>query len=108
MDAKRPPLPLILTGNDLLEGHSIYYAAGGWTTEIADALVGSDEATALRLDAEGRSSTHDGKVVDPYLTTVAIDANGRATPVHYRERIRVSGPTVAYGPPAQEPIHVPV
>lgn len=107
MDAKRPPLPIVLTGNDLLEGHSVYYTEAGWTTDIAAALVGADEAGADALDAAGRTAIAGAQVADPYLTTVALDAAGRAVPVHYRERIRVSGPTVAYGrAAAREADHV--
>ena len=107
MDAKRPPLPLVLTGNDLLEGHSVYYAESGWATDIAAAFVATDEESATFLDTVGRASILQATVVDPYLTTVALDPAGRAVPVHYRERIRVSGPTVTYGRvAAQEADHV--
>lgn len=100
MDAKRPPLPLVLTANDLLSGHSVFHDGGAWVSRLDGALVATDAGVADRLTAVGLASIASAEVVDPYLTTVAIDADGRPVPKHYRERIRVSGPTIAFaGPP---------
>lgn len=100
MDAKRPPLPLVLTGNDLLSGHSVFHDGEAWAPRIDLALVATDAEAADRLTALGLASIASAEVVDPYLTTVLLDDAGRPTPKHYRERIRVSGPTVAFaGPP---------
>lgn len=88
---KRPPLPLVLTANDLLEGGVVYYDGAGWTRGIDDALVAHDEAGALVLDAALAAS--EPRVVEPFLAPVAADAEGRVSPVHYREQIRISGPT---------------
>ncbi len=108
MDAKRPPLPIVLTANDLLGGHSVYYAADGWTADPTLALIGSDEAVAKQLENTGYASIVSADVVDPYLITVGPDGTGRIMPVHYRERIRVTGPTVTFGADSQEFVHVPV
>lgn len=110
MDAKRPPLPIVLTANHLLGGQSIYRTVDGWSDSLSDAVVGAEEVEAARLESAGYDSITSGKVVDPYLITVALDADGRAMPVHYRERIRVTGPTIAFGAEAErahgEPHHV--
>jgi len=103
MDAKRPPLPLILTANDLLSGYSVFHDGERWASRIADALVALDADVADRLTAIGLASIVSAEVVDPYLTTVTLDADGRATPKHYRERIRTSGPTIAFAGPAFVP-----
>ncbi len=108
MDAKRPPLPIVLTANDLLGGHSVYYAADGWTADPSVALIGGDDSVARQLETVGHASIVSADVVDPYLITVAPDGTGNMMPVHYRERIRVTGPTVAYGADARESVHVPV
>lgn len=101
MDAKRPPLPLVLTANHLLGGQSIYRTVDGWSDNLSDAVIGADDAEAARLEAAGYDSITSAEVVDPYLITVARDADGRAMPVHYRERIRVTGPTIAFGVDAE-------
>jgi hypothetical protein len=85
--AKRPPLPLILTGNDLIEGDVVYYAGAGWSRDRAKASVAGDEAAAEALEAALAAAG--GIVVEPYL----IEA-GQA---HVRERIRLFGPTISYG-----------
>lgn len=108
MDAKRPPLPVVLTANDLLGGHSVYYAAEGWTADPSLALIGDDDSVARQLETIGHASIVSAGVVDPYLITVASDGSGKFMPVHYRERIRVTGPTVAFGADAQESVHVPL
>ena len=95
MAEKRPPLPLILTANDLFGGDVVYFSKAGWTADRAAALVASDEAGAEALEAALEEAAAAGSVVDPYL----IDA-GQG---HYRERIRLSGPTVPYG---EEALHV--
>jgi uncharacterized protein DUF2849 len=95
MAAKRPPLPLVLTANDLLGGDVVYFTQAGWSPDRAEALVATDEAGAEALEASLEEALASGSVVDPYL----IDA-GQA---HYREQIRLRGPTVAYG---EEALHV--
>lgn len=103
MDGKRPPLPLVLTANDLISGHSVFHDGDRWVRRLYDALVASDAAIADALQATGLASLLRGDVVDPYLVTVALDADGRPLPRHYRERIRVSGPTIAFAGPAFDP-----
>lgn len=98
MEGKRPPLPIVLTANALLDGNAVYYDGTGWSDALASALVASDEAGAVALEARGFASLAQGDVVEPYLVTVALDAQGRAAPAHYREQIRVSGPTIEFGP----------
>ena len=97
MAGKRPPLPLILTANALFDGDVVYFTRNGWLPDRADAFVAVDEPGAEALEAALEDAVASGIVVDPYL----IDA-GQA---HYRERIRLRGPTVAYG---EEARHVPL
>ena len=95
MAGKRPPLPLILTANALFGGDVVYFTGGHWSADRAAALVATDEAGAEALEASLEAALVAGEVVDPYL----IDA-GQA---HYREQIRLGGPTIAYG---EEALHV--
>jgi hypothetical protein len=93
MAGKRPPLPLILTASDLLGGDVVYFSRAGWAPERDRAFVAIDEAGAEALEAALEEAIADGTVIDPYL----IDAGQ----THYRERIRLGGPTVAYGEEAR-------
>lgn len=95
MAGKRPPLPLILTANELFGGDVVYFTRNGWSPDRAQAFVATDEAGAEALEASLEEAVAGGAVIDPYL----IDA-GQG---HYRERIRLSGPTIAYG---EEALHV--
>ena len=93
MAGKRPPLPLILTANELFDGDVVYFTGAGWSPDRRLALAASDEAGAETLEAALEAAVAQGSVIDPYL----IDA----PQAHYRERIRLSGPTVAYGEEAR-------
>ena len=91
---KRPPLPLILSANTLLDGDVIYRARDSWTPHLADALVAEDAAAADALTAIKEDVERSGEVVAAELVPVARDGAGRIVPSHYRERIRALGPTV--------------
>ncbi|MDQ8757203.1 DUF2849 domain-containing protein [Sphingosinicella sp. LHD-64] len=91
--SKRPALPLVLTGNDLLSGAVVWFDGDGWTADPRGAEVAVDDGGAARLDAVLAVSQQD--IVEPYLITVALDAAGAPVPSHYREKIRVIGPTFA-------------
>ena len=95
MAGKRPSLPLILTANELFGGDIVYFTGTGWSSDRGQALVATDEPGAAALETALEEALAAGIVVDPYL----IDA-GQA---HFRERIRLSGPTIAYG---EEALHV--
>jgi hypothetical protein len=93
MAGKRPPLPLILTANELFGGDVVYFTRNGWSAQRAEAFVATDEAGAEALEAALDEAIAQGAVIDAYL----IDA-GQA---HYRERIRRNGPTIAFGEEAR-------
>lgn len=90
--AKRPPLPLVLTGNEVVIGDIVFYDGKDWTRDPKAALVATDEAGAAELE---RVLQERGiELVEPFLTTIGLDDQGRAEPVHYRDQIRATGPTV--------------
>lgn len=91
MAGKRPPLPLVLTANDLLEGAVVYFDGAGWSRRLGDARVARDEAGAA--DLESALAASEPRVAEPFLATVLEQREGRLAPTHYRERIRLTGPT---------------
>jgi hypothetical protein len=75
----------IVTGNDLREGHVVYYTNPGWSPKISDAHVFSG---AIDLPNEE-------EVVGIYV----IEITGRNQPIGAREKMRAKGgPSVLYGP----------
>lgn len=83
--------PKIVSANALLGGEAVYFAApGDWRDEAAEARVAETPEAAEALLAE--AAAEPGRVVGPYLTAVSLE-EGAPAPIHYRERIRVSGPT---------------
>jgi len=103
MDAKRPPLPFVLTANDLLSGYSVYHDGTGWVAKLQDALVASDPENAERLNSIGLAELDRGAIVDPYLAGVTVAEDGTIEPRHFRDRYRVSGPTIVFAGPAFVP-----
>ena len=82
----------IVTANDLLEGDVVFLTPdGAWRRAPEAAAIAETPEGAARLLAI--ATGHEGKVVGPYLAEVTLDAAGRPTPTHYRERIRLKGPT---------------
>ncbi|MBW4708597.1 DUF2849 domain-containing protein [Roseobacter sp. YSTF-M11] len=82
--------PKVVTANALLEGDVIYQTASGWTRDLSQAEVLTDEADAdLRLiDASQQTDL----VVGAYLADV--DASGATPkPTHFREDFRARGPS---------------
>jgi hypothetical protein len=90
---KRPPLPVILLANDLLDGEVVFWTGSAWSPLPDDALIAKDDAAATALEQAAGRGLDAQQVVDAYLVDVAIDATGLASPRHYRERIKTEGPT---------------
>lgn len=96
--AKRPPLPVILLVNDLLDGEVLFAAKSGkgdrgWTRDVREASVAQDDAAAQALEDFGAKQVALQKVVDPYLVDVTLGADGAPVPRHYREVLRTLGPS---------------
>ena len=78
----------IVTANHLLEGNSIFLGENGWTTDHHAARLANGPDEAAALEALGRADEDANKVVGVYLVAVELDGDGRAEPVHYREKLR--------------------
>ena len=82
--------PKVVTANLLLASDVIYLTATGWTRDLAQAEVLTDEADAdLRLI---EASQQVDEVVGAYLADVVVE-NGILTPTHFREEFRATGPS---------------
>lgn len=89
--------PAVLTANNLVEGHSVFLAAEGWSRRIDAALVALTPEQAEELAALGARFVDANEIVGPYLVDVALEA-GAPIPLARRERIRAEGrPTIAFG-----------
>ena len=91
---KHPPLPVILLANDLLEGVVVFWTGTAWSPDPYKAYVAQKSDEAAALEAMGQRAFAQNLVVDPALVDVTLDQQGRAIPNHFRERFKVSGPTV--------------
>jgi hypothetical protein len=86
--------PSVVTANRLGDGAVVYWtAAGGWSTELSQALVVTTVADATRLLA--LAVADDVGAVGPYVAPVIRAENGEILPGNLRERIRRVGPTIA-------------
>ena len=82
--------PKVVTANHLLKGDVIYQTANGWTRDLAEAEILTDEADAdLRLiDAAQQTDV----VVGAYLADVDVTGD-TPSPTHFREDLRARGPS---------------
>ncbi len=86
--------PQILFANDLRDGEVVFLGAAGWERDHRRACVVRTKEEAEALEARGKLDIARNNVVDVYLADVEIGADGAPTPLHYRERMRVTGPSV--------------
>ncbi len=86
-----------VVANDLLSGRSVYRANGkSWMqldgSQFNLAAVVFDEQAAYDLLRDASADVLANRVIDPYL--VQLDRSG--LPIHIRERLRVSGPSINF------------
>lgn len=79
----------ILTGNDLKTGDVVWWAGGqNWSVRIGDAQDAGDEAEAILAREEAARRVNASYVVDGEMT------ESGPMPLHIKDRVRASGPTV--------------
>lgn len=87
----RPFSPQVLTANALWEGDAVWRdAAGGWSTDFADAQVFDSPDTAAAALSEAAADAH--LIVGPYLADIILGPDG-PQPAHFREAFRTRGPS---------------
>ncbi|MFN3146047.1 MAG: DUF2849 domain-containing protein [Paracoccaceae bacterium] len=96
--------PSVVTANDLLRGDVVWLTADDrWSRDIAEAELIEDEAHAqIRLL---HAQAQPGTVVGAYLAEAKAGPRG-PQPIHFREAIRASGPTIPATPTPTETAHV--
>ncbi|WP_420960234.1 DUF2849 domain-containing protein [Brucella sp. IR073] len=88
----------VLTANRLIDGEVVWYGADGqWRGTIDGVWIARDAETEAALEAAGKAAVRANLVVDANLIDVE-DRGGKLHPLRLRERIRISGPTVDFGP----------
>ncbi len=86
--------PQILFANDLRDGEVVFLGASGWERDHRRAAIARTKEEAEALEARSKLDIARNAVVDVYLADVDIGGDGAPTPLHYRERMRVKGPSV--------------
>jgi len=85
----------LVVANDLRTGLTVYLSQSEqWSDTIAQAWRLYDDETAQIAMQLARESELANQVIAPYL----VDASKTGGPSHIREKIRVDGPTILYGP----------
>jgi sulfite reductase (NADPH) hemoprotein beta-component len=89
--------PLAFTANRLRDGRVVWLGAGGqWVERLAEAQVFPPEAAAEGL-ALAQQGERQQAVVGTYGVEIRL-VGGLPVPVKFRERLRVSGPSIAAEP----------
>ena len=88
--------PQILLASNLHDGEVMFLGASGWERDHRRARVAHDVATAAELEKIGLADYAANRVVDVYLADVALDSDGAPAPLHYREKMRIKGPSVRH------------
>ncbi|TCP37329.1 DUF2849 domain-containing protein [Sphingomonas sp. BK235] len=78
----------LVTGNDLPTGDVVWWAGGGWSRHIAEAIDAGERAEAIAREEEAAR-----RVNVPYVIEATATAEG-PRPAHIKDRIRALGPTV--------------
>ena len=86
----------VLTANRLSDGLVVFLTpANTWSEQIDEAVLAQEPLANAGLEKRGQEFEAANLVTGAYLVE-AERSEGAITPIHVRERIRASGPTVAY------------
>ena len=84
----------VLTANRLGDGIVVFLDfEGAWSETIAEAVIARSPDEIRALQDRGTYDAAHNLVVEPYLVEVRETARG-LVPIRYRERVRVTGPSV--------------
>jgi len=84
----------LVTANRLTDGVVVFLGPDGqWTASIAESAAVATSEEADHLLAVARDSALRAEIVEPYIIE-AERQDGVPVPERFRERIRVTGPTI--------------
>lgn len=87
----------VFTGQLLKEGDVVYLTAdAGWSLDLQQAEVAVSPDDVARLEETAEQAVKDNQVIDVYPIVVLRDEAGLLTPEHIREKMRITGPSIAY------------
>ena len=90
----KTPQISVLTANRLGDGIVVFLDfEGAWNEDIAAAVVARSPDEVKALEDRGTYDAARNVVVEPYLVEVR-EGGGGLIPIRYRERVRVSGPSI--------------
>jgi Protein of unknown function (DUF2849) len=92
----------VITANRLCDGSVVWFACGETWAEVIDAAIVVHPDTADAMLALARLGEVRQQVVGVYPVEVAPD-RGRPMPTRFRERLRLTGPSVAAEPAEWRP-----
>lgn len=107
--------PIVVTANRVSDGAVVYWReVGDWTTELGQAAVTTNPATARELVQAAIAD--DLHAVGSYIAPVTLTRDGGVLPGNLRERIRLAGPSIDFPGAARDPAqagkqaahHVPI
>jgi sulfite reductase (NADPH) hemoprotein beta-component len=105
--SKSAPQISVLTANRLGDGIVVFLDfEGAWSENLAEAVVAHSPDEVRALEDRGAYDAARNLVVEPYLVVVH-EADGRLTPIRYRERVRVLGPSILADVPGYTPAPLP-
>ncbi len=86
--------PQILFASSLTDGEVVFLGDKGWERDHRNARIAHDATQAAEMERIGQADYAANRVVDVYFADVAIGPDGAPTPLHYREKMRLLGPSV--------------
>jgi len=78
----------LLTGNHLVNGYVIWWTGEGWSRHVEQAIDVGDKGELI-----AQTETAACRVNNPYIVDAEPGPTG-PVPLHIKERIRATGPTV--------------
>ncbi len=86
--------PQILFASDLRGGDVVLLGAQDWVRDPRKALVARDSEAAQGLERRAKADVLANHVVDVYLADVLLGDDDTPVPLHFREKMRLAGPSV--------------
>jgi hypothetical protein len=93
--SKSAPTISVLTANRLSDGAVVFLDFDGvWVESLRGAVVARSPDEIRALESRGAFDAARNIVVEPYLVEMNESADGSLTPVRFRERVRLGGPSI--------------